>query len=103
MFYKRLLYKILILMGCGVCANIGLGASLVQKGVGESRSRLSVAAKALKDVYEPGEPVPLVVAIANHGSEPVYISLTGPAEETRNPTATHALSPRTGTAPAQRQ
>lgn len=34
---------------------------------------VSLAARVLKDVYQPNEPVPLVIAIANHGSEPVYL------------------------------
>ena len=35
---------------------------------------VSIVAKALKNTYEPNEPVTLIVAIANHSSEPIYIS-----------------------------
>jgi hypothetical protein len=34
---------------------------------------ISVVIRTLKDVFEPNEPVPLIVAIANHNSEPVYL------------------------------
>lgn len=48
----------------------------------ESRAKyeknITVTARALKGVYDPNEPVPLMLAIANHGSEPVYLSTDQP-------------------------
>ena len=34
---------------------------------------VSIAVKSLKKVYEPNEPVPVIIAIANHSSEPIYL------------------------------
>ena len=40
--------------------------------------KITVMARLVKEVYEPTEPVPIVVGIANHSSEPVYLSTDRP-------------------------
>ena len=34
---------------------------------------VTIRFRVLKDIYEPNEPVPLIVVIANHRSEPIYV------------------------------
>lgn len=51
----------------------GFGDISKERAQAEYQKSLTITVKALKDVYEPGELVPLVVAIANHSSEPVYL------------------------------
>lgn len=51
---------------------VSLGELRNQEVSARYEGTITVAARALKDLYEPNEPVPLVVAIANHSSEPVY-------------------------------
>jgi hypothetical protein len=38
----------------------------------KSGKDVSIAIRTLKNVFEPNEPVPLIVVIANHSAEPVY-------------------------------
>jgi hypothetical protein len=72
MIDKRLSHRIFVVIACGVVANTGLVHSSEQKGAKQGGRTVTIAATALKGVYEVGERVPLVLAIANHSSEPVY-------------------------------
>ena len=44
----------------------------IGKDHAEYEKAITVALKTLKDIYEPGEAVPLVLTVSNHGSKPVY-------------------------------
>jgi len=65
-----------------IAFNLLSAVSLGELSKQEVRTRyegtITVATRALKDLYEPNEPVPLVVAIANHNSEPVYLFTDSP-------------------------
>ena len=59
-------------------------ADTPEETTAQSQKRLSISIKALKDVYKPGEPVPLVLAIANHGGEAIYIHKLNPYIEIKD-------------------
>lgn len=78
MIYTKARKWFFVILACGLLTTVSFGDISKERTQAEYQKSLTITVKALKDVYEPGEPVPLVVAIANHGSEPVYISLPGP-------------------------
>jgi hypothetical protein len=63
----------LFILACGFLISCILGDVSGNSERDKSEPNITVAARVVKDVYEPNEPVPLVVAIANHSSEPVYL------------------------------
>lgn len=52
---------------------IGSGSEDLRKRDDSYMDDATIKFRALKNVYEPNEPVPLIVAIANHRSEPIYV------------------------------
>lgn len=52
---------------------ISTACAVDKSEINEYEKSVSIAVKPLKQVYEPNESVTLIVAIANHRSEPIYI------------------------------
>jgi hypothetical protein len=53
-----------------------VSGNIVSPEQAEYEKKASVLIKTMKTVFEPNEPIPLIVAIANHTSEPIYIYRT---------------------------
>ena len=66
------------ILACGFSISYSLGDVSAESERAQSEPNVTVAARVVKAIYEPNEPVPLVVAIANHGSEPVYLFTDSP-------------------------
>jgi hypothetical protein len=67
-----------LLIACGLAnvtvPSLGGGSDLS----GNDVNGVTVAVSTFKRIYEPSEPVPIIISIANHGSEPLYISGENP-------------------------
>jgi hypothetical protein len=44
------------------------------------KESVTIAPKILKTIYEPNEPFPLIIGIANHNKKPIYLSIEEPNE-----------------------
>lgn len=71
-------YKILsvVFVFCFLASSV-FGATLSEESCSQYNKNISFVIRSMKDVYEPDEPVMLALAIANHGSESVYLNLYG--------------------------
>jgi hypothetical protein len=56
-----------------VIGAIAFGAEDLRKRDDRYMNDVTISFRVLKDIYEPNEPVPLIVAIANHRPEPIYV------------------------------
>ena len=74
MFMKRLLSMFLVI-GYGIPVSVSFPAS-DQQGGNESQEKVTITMRPLKDIYEVGETVQLVLAIVNHSEAPIYSFLT---------------------------
>jgi hypothetical protein len=63
----------LVIMACSFLTAVGVANVSNENTRTKSEPSITVAARVIQDVYEPNEPVPLVVAIANHSSESIYL------------------------------
>ena len=77
--YNRISKWSVIVFSCGFFTGFTFAEVPEEDAITEFQKRISVNMKTLKDVYEVGERAPLVLAIANHSSEPVY-SLLGESD-----------------------
>lgn len=68
----------LAILGYGFLTATALGSVSAQSERVKDKPNITLAARAVKDLYEPNEAVTLVVAIANHSSDPVYLSTETP-------------------------
>ncbi|MGD8500281.1 MAG: hypothetical protein PVJ86_06520 [Phycisphaerales bacterium] len=70
--------RFLIIIVFGLFVPISRSGALNDEAQTKYAKNVTVAARALKSIYQQDEPVLLVVAIANHSTDPVYLSTETP-------------------------